>query len=293
MFSPCRRPSRYAAASIALLGTVLVWALVESTPAQQVRPPEQKGRILRVAADPNNLPFSNDRGEGFENKIAQLIAEDLHANLQYQWHAQRRGFFRETLKQKNADLVMGVPAGFGMALTTDPYYASTYTFVFRRDRVHEIHSLDDPELRKIRIGVQLVGNDGVNTPPVHALSARGIVDNVVGYTLYGDYAQENPPARIVHAVANNDVDIALVWGPLAGYFVKREAVPLKIVALTPKIDSSGFPFVFSIAMGVRKGDAALQRELNEILKRRKCDIDKILSAYGVPLCALPETVAGK
>ena len=182
-------------------------------------------RVLRVTADPNNLPFSNDRGEGFENKIAELIATDLGVKLDYSWRAQRRGFFRETLKENRADLVLGVPEHFDMALTTAPYYTSTYVFVSRHDRHLNVSSLDDPALRKLKIGVQLIGNDARNTPPVHALADRHIVDNVVGYTVYGDYTRASPPARIMDAVVNGDVDVAIVWGPLAGYFAKQESVP--------------------------------------------------------------------
>lgn len=292
--SSLSRSSRSPVTAVAVLSAVVgIGVLLEFVPVAPVALQQTHQRVLRVAADPNNLPFSNDRGEGFENAIAQLVAAELHADLKYVWHAQRRGFFRETLKQQHCDLVMGVPAGFKLALTTEPYYSSSYAFVYRSDRIPEIRSLDDPELRKLKIGVQLVGNDGANTPPVHALNSRGIAANIVGFTLYGDYAQDNPPARIVHAVATEDVDIALVWGPLAGYFAKEEAVPLKIVPVSPQIDSSGFPFVFSIAMGVRKGDVALQRELNEILKRRKRDIEKILTDYGTPVCAPPDAVAGK
>src|SRR3982751_1605283 len=210
-------------------------------------------RVLRVTADPNNLPFSNERREGFENKIAELIAKELNAELRYSWRAQRRGFFRETLKEDRADLVLGVPAHFDMALTTAPYYRSSYVFFYRKDRNLDIPSLDDPALHKLKIGVQMIGNDETNTPPAHALAHRGIVGNVVGYTLYGDYRDPNPPARIVDAVVKGEVDIAVVWGPLAGYFAKQAPVPLEVVPVSPAADPS-LPFTFSIAMGVRKGD---------------------------------------
>src|SRR5436190_17452190 len=147
--------------------------------------------VLRIAADPNNLPFSNERLEGFENKIANLVARELKAEVQYLWRAQRRGFFRETLKTGDCDLVLGVPVGFQQALTTVPYYRSSYAFVYRRDSGLDLKSLDDPRLRALRIGVQLVGDDGANTPPAHALAIRGLVTNIVGYTLYGDYRQAN------------------------------------------------------------------------------------------------------
>lgn len=237
--------------------------------------------VLRVTVDPNNLPFSNQRREGFENKIAELLAAELDANLEYSWRAQRRGFFRETLKENRADLILGVPAHFDMALTTQPYYRSSYVFVYRKDRRLNIQSLDDPQLRRLKIGVQMIGNDGINTPPAHALANRGIIDNVVGYTLYGNYAEENPPARIVDAVAKGDIDVAIVWGPVAGYFAQRAAVPLIVTPVSPPADPN-LPFTFKIAMGVRKGEKDLRDRINDVLMRRKADIDAILQSYGVP-----------
>src|SRR3982751_4776739 len=138
----------------------------------------EEQRVLRVAADPNNLPFSNDRLEGFENKIAELIARELHCKIEYHWRAQRRGFFRETLKSGAVDLVLGVPVHFDMVLTTAPYYRSTYVFVTRRDRTLHVTSFDDSQLHKVKIGVELIGTDGFDTPPAHALAARAIVNNV-------------------------------------------------------------------------------------------------------------------
>ena len=137
-------------------------------------------RELRVCADPNNLPFSNDRGEGFENRIAELLARDLGAKLTYTWWAQRRGFIRSTLAANSCDLVIGVPAGYDLVLTTRSYYRSTYVFVTRKDSRLALSSFDDPQLRKLRIGVHLIGNDGVNVPPAHALTRRGIISNVAG-----------------------------------------------------------------------------------------------------------------
>jgi quinoprotein dehydrogenase-associated probable ABC transporter substrate-binding protein len=237
---------------------------------------------LRVCADPNNLPFSNRRGEGFENKLAELIAREMNSSIEYTWWAQRRGFFRNTLKAGACDVVMGVPSGFEMALTTSPYYRSTYVFVTRKDRHLDIRSFDDPILHKLKIGVQIVGDDFANTPPAHALTARKIVDNVKGYTLYGDYAQENPPARIMEAVATGQVDVAIVWGPLAGYFARRELVPLEIVQVSPQIDGPFLPFVFDISMGVRRGDQAFKDELEKILEGKRQEIESILDGYGVP-----------
>jgi mxaJ protein len=252
----------------------------------------QKEPVLRVAADPNNLPFSNQRLEGFENKIAELIARELHARLEYVWHAQRRGFFRETLKHGDADLVMGVPSHFDMALTTAPYYRSSYVFVRRKAAPVKVTSLDDPQLRKLKIGVQLIGDDGSDTPPAHALAARGIVNNVVGYTLYGDYATQNPPARIVEAVANGDIDLAIVWGPLAGYFARNAKVPLELTPVSPQSDGP-LRFAFDISLGVKRSDPELKKQLDQFLAQHQAEINVILDRYHVPRVAHERITAAR
>lgn len=239
-------------------------------------------RIFRVCADPNNLPFSNERLEGFENRIAELIARDLHARVEYTWWAQRRGFVRNTLRANRCDVILGIPSSFELAQPTRPYYRSTYVFVTRSDRPYKIGSFDDAALRRLRVGVHLVGDDGANTPPAHALANRGIVDNVKGYTLYGDYRDEAPPARLIEAVASGDVDVAVAWGPLAGYYAPKQKVPLTVTPVSPAIDVPFLPFVFDIALGVRRGDDRFRGELETILVNRRSEIAKILDAYGVP-----------
>jgi mxaJ protein len=241
----------------------------------------QQSPVLRVAADPNNLPFSNQRGDGFDNKIAELIARELHCKLEYRWHAQRRGFFRQTLKSGDADLVVGVPAHFDMALTTAPIYRSSYVFVQRGDRQLHVESLDDERLHTLKIGVQLIGNDGVDTPPAHALAARGIIENVRGYTLYGDYARENPPAQIIGAVIDGDVDVAIVWGPLAGFFAKQSRVPLEISLVKPQEDHA-LRFVFDVAIGVQKQNRALKDKIDAVLTAHHQEIERILDSYNIP-----------
>lgn len=261
--------------SAAALGCVIV-ALVSAYG------PSATAHELRVCADPNNLPFSNQQQQGFENRIAALVARDLGAKLSYVWWAQHRGFVRNTINQDQCDLLIGVPASFERTRPTIPYYRSTYVFVTRRDRHLKIASFDDPQLKKLRVGVQLIGDDGINTPPAHALANRGIIRNVKGYTVYSDYRQPNPPARIIDAVANGDVDVAVAWGPLAGYFAQRESVPLDVRPVSPQIDLPFLPFVFDISMGVRRGNDALREQLNTIIERRRSEIDRILADYDVP-----------
>jgi mxaJ protein len=238
---------------------------------------------LRVCADPNNLPFSDSTGVGFENRLATLVAAEMNAKVTYTWWAQRRGFIRNTLNAHRCDVVMGVPTSFELTGVTRPYYRSSYVFVSRRDRGLRVRSLDDSALRRLTVGVQLVGDDYANAPPAHALARRGIVDNVRGYNVQGDYRRPSPPARIIDAVASGDVDIAIAWGPLAGYFATREPVPLDLVPVSPQIDLPFLPFVFDISMGVRRADSTLRDTLNAILIRRRASIDSLLDAYGVPL----------
>jgi len=248
-----------------------------------VAPPAVRAqRTLRVCADPNNLPYSNEKQQGFENAIATLVARDLNARVAYTWWPQRRGFVRQTLRHGDCDVIMGIPSNFDQALPTTSYYRSTYVFVSRSDRRLGITSFDDPRLKKLKVGVQMIGNDHVNSPPAHALAKRGIIDNVAGYTVYGDYRSQAPGRDIVDAVAKGDVDVAVVWGPQAGYFAREEKVALDIVPVSPQIDLPFLPFVFDISMGVRRGDNALRDQLDQEIEKRRADIERILDQYGVP-----------
>jgi mxaJ protein len=237
---------------------------------------------LRVCADPNNLPFTNSKGEGFENKIAALLARDLGTRVEYTWFAQRRGFLRNTLSAQKCDVVLGLPSDTDAAWTTKPYYRSTYVFVTRRSRRLRIQSFDDPQLRTLRVGVELVGDDGANTPPAHALSRRGIVANIVGYSVYGDYRTNSPPSAIIAAVARGDVDVAAAWGPLAGYFAARQPITLDIVPVQPQRDGRFLPQTFSISMATRRRDTARHERLERFIDEHRHEIDAILAEYHVP-----------
>jgi mxaJ protein len=238
-------------------------------------------RELRVCADPNNRPFSAEDGSGMENKITEVIGQELGAHVTYTWFAQRRGFLRNTLNAGKCDLVPGIPAKMEMLRTTQPYYRSGYVFV-RKESRPKIESLDDAALKSLKIGVQLIGNDATNTPPVHALAHRGIVENVRGFMVYGDYESPDPVSPIVQAVANGDVDVAIVWGPQAGYFAAQQKVKLAIDPVPPSGLEGDPPMRFDIAMGVRKGDKELAAEINRALSARRADIEAILTAYHVP-----------
>jgi mxaJ protein len=239
-------------------------------------------RELVACADPNNMPFSNEARQGFENKLADMIASDLHAKLKYVWWAQRRGFARNTLNEAKCDFWPGVASGIETMATSRPYYRSTYVFVSRESDALWGLTLDDPRLRKLKIGVQMIGDDASNTPPAHALASRGIVANVRGYMLYGDYAQPNPPAQILRAVERGELDVAIVWGPLGGFFAKRSAVPLRIEPVTPWFADAQWPMQFDISVGVRKDNQKLLKDIDRALARRAADIRKLLTAYRVP-----------
>ena len=242
-----------------------------------------EARTLKVCADPNNLPFSNAKEEGFENRIVRIVAEQLKADVHYVWWAQRRGNVRETLNAGLCDLIPGVVSSLEMLATTRPYYRSAYVVVVHDPALQGLSSFDDPRLATLRLGVQLIGDDGSNTPPAHALSRRGIVANVRGYPLFGDYALNAPQAPIVAAVANGEIDAAFVWGPTAGYFAKRQKAPLTLAAIRPLKDGSGLPMAFDISMGLRKADVTLKREVEAALEARAADIRAVLQHYGVPL----------
>ena len=240
-------------------------------------------RSLTACADPNNLPFSNRAGQGFENRLASMIASDLHAKLDYVWWAQRRGYVRNTLNEAKCDFWPGIASNVEMVATTRPYYRSTYMFVSRHDANLKGLTLDDPRLKRLKIGVQMVGNDASNTPPAHALAERGVIGNVRGYMIYGDYRRPNPPVAVVEAVERGDVDVALVWGPLAGFFAAKSPVPLRLEPVTPWFADQQWPMQFDVSVGVRKDDQKLLKAIDHVLVRRKIDIGRLLAAYRVPV----------
>jgi len=255
-----------------LLGMIVTAAVPQ--PAAGVVP------VLRVCADPNNLPYSNDRGEGFENKIAERLAHALRADLQYTWWPQRRGFVRNTLGRGVCDVVVGVPAAAGAFAHTRPYYRSSYVFVTPKGRP-PIRSFDDPALRRLRIGIPLIGDDGQNPPPEAALARRGIVDNVVGYAVYGNYANPSPPLDLLRALQRGEIDVAAAWGPQAGYFARANHLPFTLTAIAPE---EGLSYTFEITVGVRRGlrDEPLRQRLDRALADEQAAISKILASYGVP-----------
>jgi len=233
-------------------------------------------RELRVCADPNDLPYSDRAGDGFENRIAELIAKDLGAQLTYYWLPQWRGYARKTLQQQRCDVIPGIAQADDSVLATAAYYRGTFAFVYAGSRFPGLSSLDDPRLRDARIGVQVVGIDATPTPAARALARRGIVANVVGYPVMGD----TPSAqRIVDAIADGTLDIGVVWSPQPGYFIVRRHFALDVVPIRGARDDPRFDF--AIAMGVRRGDVALRDALSASLARLTPKIDAVLREYAV------------
>jgi mxaJ protein len=242
---------------------------------------------LKVCGDPNNLPFSNDKLEGIENKIAEVIAKDLGWRVVYTWWPHQRGMVKRALNTGRCDVVLGIPKGYDPVLWTRPYYRTGYVMAYRKDRGLKIRSLDDPALRSLKIGVL------VNTPPHDALGQRGITgDNVIGYQLMFDsqFHPEEYPGKVVEDLIAGRIDVALVWGPIAGYFVKKRSAALELVPLDGGRDA-GTPFTFEMSMGVRKRDQELKTQLEEALGRRQDEIRRILEDYGVPLLPAAEDKA--
>ena len=235
--------------------------------------------LLRVCADPNNLPFSDDKQQGFENKLAELIASKLNDKLEYTWWSERKSFLKNSLDAGRCDVVMGVPASLDTVAVTRPYYRSAYVFVSREDRDLRIRSLHDGQLAHLKIGMPVVGDD--YAPPAVVLARRGITENIVGYSLFGEYGAASPGARIIEAVDRGDIDLAIVWGPVAGYFAKTAESRLDITPVSPP-SFLGVPFSYDMAIAVRKKDTELRQKLDQVLESEFAAVQDLLSRYGVP-----------
>ncbi|KAA0574485.1 quinoprotein dehydrogenase-associated putative ABC transporter substrate-binding protein [Azospirillum sp. Sh1] len=237
--------------------------------------------VLRVCADANLLPFSNDRGEGFENRIARLIADDLKVKLAFTWWPQTIGFVRNTLRTRQCDLVMGTAVGEELMQNTNPYYRSTYALVYRKDSGITARTLSDPSLQGARIGVV------ARTPPSTVMLRHGLT-NLEPYQLDTDTRAHHPAQRAVEDVAAARTDAAIVWGPIAGYFAARQQVPMAVV---PLMDEPGTtPFQYMISMGIRPDEPDWRHWLNDFIVRRQGDIDRILAEYHVPLANADGTI---
>jgi len=229
---------------------------------------------LRVCSDPANLPFSNDKGEGFENKIAEIVAADLKLPVEYTWFPQATGFIRQTLFAKRCDVVMGYAQGDDLVLNTNHYYRSTYALVLRKGAgLDGVDSLGDPRLRGKRIGV-IAG-----TPPTTAMAQLGLIEHAKPYPLMVDRRYESPAERMIEDIQSGDIDAGILWGPIAGYFAPKAG--LAVVPLLK--DEGGARMAYRITFGVRPLDDEWKRQLNGLIAKRQGDIDAVLLQFGVPL----------
>jgi quinoprotein dehydrogenase-associated probable ABC transporter substrate-binding protein len=230
---------------------------------------------LSICADPHNLPFSNRSREGFENKIADLIAADLHLPVTYVWFPQVVGFVRNTLSARQCDLVMGAVSGDGAMETTNPYYHTGYMIVTRAADGIDAQSLDDPVLAEKEIGLIAA------TPPTDLLLRHGLMPHVRSYALTVDTREDNPARGMVQDLLDGAIDVGLLWGPIAGYAITHDHLPLKAVFIAPEPNMARLDF--RIAMGVRANEPEWRRRINTAIGKQQMQIDRVLADYGVPL----------
>lgn len=230
---------------------------------------------LRVCADPANLPFSNDKGQGFENKIAELLAADLGVPVRYTWYPDSSGFIRNTLRARKCDIIIGTISGNELLQNTNPYYHSAFALVYRKDAKLAISSLGDDTLRGLKLGA-IAG-----TPPVTLLAQHGLLANLRPYALMVDTRFEHPGENMIHDVAEGLIDVGILWGPMAGYYAKNESAPLEVVPL--RTENPAIRLDFRITMGVRFNEPEWKRDINRLIRENQAEINRILLDYGVPL----------
>ncbi len=231
--------------------------------------------VFAVCSDMDNLPYSNSKQEGFEQKIAELIAKDLGQKLKYQFSYDRQGFIRNTLNARLCDVIMGTSSDVDMMLTSKPYYRSGYVFVTRKDSGYNIKDWDSPDLRKGIIGI--VGQ----SPPTRPLADHDLLANAHPYRLQRDLNLS--PGYMIDDLAKGDIDVAIIWGPIGGYYAKLAKVPMVVTPIPEyeKTDARGKEH-WNISIGVRHGDKQRLEKIQEVLDHRQGDIMKILDDYGIP-----------
>jgi quinoprotein dehydrogenase-associated probable ABC transporter substrate-binding protein len=263
--------------SVPLLAGLLSAALVTSVRSAQAQRIDLVDRAaLRVCADPANMPFSNDKGEGFENKIAEMVAGELKVPVEYTWFPQATGFIRQTLAAKRCDVVMGYAQGDELVLNTNPYYRSTYALVYRPGAgLDGVDRLADARLSGKRIGVV------AGTPPATVMAGLGLIQQAKPYPLLVDRRYDSPGERMIGDIRSGDIDAGVLWGPMAGYFAARGGDKLAVVPLTK--ETAGARLAYRITFGVRQLEDDWKRQLNALIARRQGDIDAVLLEFGVPL----------
>jgi len=261
-----------------------------AVPVAAQRPGPMEPGVLRVCADPDNMPFSNEAREGFENRLADMLASAWNSKLQYIWWAAPRGLFSRALNGTYCDVILAAPTGYDMAGVTRPYYRTGYVIVQRPDHPHRVTSLDDPALKTMKIGVHLFSADAENTPPAMALAAHGVVGNLVGFstTFVGGLAR---PEDIIKAVEDGSVDLSMVWGPIAGYYARHLGANLLLTPI-PDDTLTSTPMAFSMGIATRRRERAFRDSLQHFLDSRQTDITTLLTEFGFPLFPIPPDSAG-
>jgi quinoprotein dehydrogenase-associated probable ABC transporter substrate-binding protein len=233
-------------------------------------------KVLRVCADPRNLPFSNEQDEGFENKIAELLAVKLDKKLAYVWYPQATGFVRNTLGAHRCDLIPGFPQGDELVQSTNPYYRTAYALVIRPGTgLDDLDALTDPRLKAKRIGIV------AGTPPATYLAVNGLMPKAKPYPLVVDTRVDSSAQAMMRDLAGGEIDVGVLWGPLAGYYAKQANPPMRVVLLLK--ETGGPPLAFRIAMGVRAADQNWKRQLNKLIAENQTEINRLLLDFGVPL----------
>jgi quinoprotein dehydrogenase-associated probable ABC transporter substrate-binding protein len=232
--------------------------------------------VFRVCADPRNLPFSMENGSGFENKVAELFAKQLNKSVAYSWYPGSTGFVRNTLGAYKCDVIMGIPQGDDLVQVTNPYYRTTYALVFKPGTgLDGVDTLADARLKDKRIGIV------AGTPPATNMAVNGLMSKAKPYPLVIDTRFDSSAAAMMQDLAKGEIDAAVLWGPMAGYYAKEAGMPLTLVPLTK--EKGGPPLAYRISMGVRFSDQDWKRELNRLIHDDQPDINRLLLSYGVPL----------
>jgi quinoprotein dehydrogenase-associated probable ABC transporter substrate-binding protein len=232
--------------------------------------------VFRACGDPRNMPFSNEKGEGFENKLAELFAAKLGKKLSYTYFPQATGFVRMTLGSFRCDVIMGFPQGDDQAQVTIPYYRTTYAFIFKPGTgLDGVTTIDDAKLKDKRIGIV------ARTPPSTIMAVDGLLAHAKSYPLFIDTRADSSAQAMIDDLKKGDIDIGILWGPMAGYYAKQSDPPLTVVPLLK--ETVGTPLMFRIGMAVRPSDQEWKRTLNRLIMENQDEINKLLISYNIPI----------
>jgi quinoprotein dehydrogenase-associated probable ABC transporter substrate-binding protein len=233
-------------------------------------------KVFRVCADPRSMPFSNEKAEGFENKLAKLFADKLGKSLAFTFYPQATGFVRMTLNAYKCDIIMGFPQGDPVVQVTNPYYRTAYALVYKPGSdLSGVDTLADPRLKGKRIGIV------AGTPPGNNMAINGLMGKAKPYALMVDTRYDSPPEMMIKDIRSGDIDAGILWGPLAGYFARQASPALVVVPLIK--ETSGPHLTYRMTMGVRYTDQEWKRTLNRMIAENQVEISKLLLSFGVPL----------